>query len=384
MARMATSVPITGSVLSWAMAEAGLDPEDLARDLGVSWGTVRGWEEGVEEPNATQFHKLANRLGRPESFFLLPRPPARTPVPASYRRGKDAGEVPSVEEAAAVRRARKAAQVVSWIRRRDNPDYRVVIPRAFANEAPAVAADRLRTWLGWQQGTFVGFGHTDASARTHVRASIQSRGLLAIHFSLSDSNIRGFALPDSAVPLVAVNTSDSNGARLFSYGHELAHLILDVSSVCDVRVNKGIERWCNQVAASLYMPAVEFRSNVESKLRTSRVDSVDQVSTISKLYGLSLRAVALRFEDLGMAAPGLYEQVNRLTEQKRRGGSPDSERPQTKPRIRLQQLGRSYGSALIDADEHGHMTQAQILELAGMSSGEFAEFKSLVLAGTEG
>ncbi|MEV0839899.1 XRE family transcriptional regulator [Actinocatenispora sera] len=379
-----TPVPITGEVLQWAMADAGVSRQTLARHLGVSGGTVQAWEEGVEEPTTSQFRQLAKRLARPESFFFLPRPPRRRQPAAQFRRLADAEAEVSADEARIVRQARKMQQSVSWIRTRESPELRVHVPFMTSATPPAEAAAALADWLDWSTHTRASAGRTESGTRSFVRGSLQQKGILTIHVSLSDSEIRGFALPDPIAPLIAVNTADSNGMRLFSYAHELAHLALNEGSVCLNPVHRGKEQWCNRVAAALLMPAAEFKKLVVTRLKTNIVSSVEDVRSLARYYGLSLRAVAVRLEDLGLAVTGLYSNVAALAEFKKRGGSPDPDRLQTKPRVKLQQLGRAYGIAILEAEASGLLTNSQAIELVGVSRAEYAEFRSLVLAGVEG
>jgi Zn-dependent peptidase ImmA (M78 family) len=138
------------------------------------------------------------------------------------------------------------------------------------------------------------------------------------------------------------------------------------------------------VAAALLMPAAEFKKLVVTRLKTNIVSSVEDVRSLARYYGLSLRAVAVRLEDLGLAVTGLYSNVAALAEFKKRGGSPDPDRLQTKPRVKLQQLGRAYGIAILEAEASGLLTNSQAIELVGVSRAEYAEFRSLVLAGVEG
>src|SRR5262245_33950044 len=75
MARKGNTVPITPSVLEWAMAEAGVTVDALAAKTKVPAGEVREWLADEQKPTLTQFRRLASALSRIPSVFLLPGPP---------------------------------------------------------------------------------------------------------------------------------------------------------------------------------------------------------------------------------------------------------------------------------------------------------------------
>jgi Zn-dependent peptidase ImmA (M78 family)/transcriptional regulator with XRE-family HTH domain len=380
----AQPVPITGGVLRWARAEAGISTQQLAAEVGVPEETVKAWEAEAALPSTTEFHRLSKKLGRPESFFFLPTPPHRKTLAVEYRRRTGAPAVSSPDEARVIRQAKKSQQVVGWIRTRVDPEASVRIPSARTSDEPADVADVLRKWLGWSLRSYVGGDLTEASARNFVRASLQEKQIIVRHFSLPGTSIRGFALPHTMAPVIAVNTGDSQRARIFSYAHELAHLTVNDGSVCLIEENQGTERWCNKVAASLLMPESQFREVVRQKLGPRKASDIEDVRRIANFYRLSLRSIAVRLEDLGLADFGLFALVNRITENKKPGGVANPDKPQTKPRIRLQQSGRLYVSILIKAEEEGLFTPAQTLELLGLSRQEYNQLRQLIAVGDEG
>src|SRR6266849_8151796 len=76
------TVPITPSVLRWAMGEAGYTAETLAEKLKVSPASIRAWLSEDDQPGLTEFRKLATTLARMPSVFLLPQPPVASTTPA--------------------------------------------------------------------------------------------------------------------------------------------------------------------------------------------------------------------------------------------------------------------------------------------------------------
>lgn len=100
----AVLVPITGSVLEWAMQEAGLTDRDVGVHLGIDPGRVRAWITGAEQPSKTLFDRLSRLLDRPESFFFLATPPPTVTTTARFRApaGGRGHQPPSLEDLGSV------------------------------------------------------------------------------------------------------------------------------------------------------------------------------------------------------------------------------------------------------------------------------------------
>ena len=90
-----------------------------------------------------------------------------------------------------------------------------------------------------------------------VRARLEDRGVLALQLSIGEDGCRGFSFHDDLKPLIAVNTAYTAPARLFSYLHEVGHLMRQSDAICIGYAQTAAERWCERFAASFLLPSRE-------------------------------------------------------------------------------------------------------------------------------
>lgn len=352
---------------------------ELAGRTGTSPDAVQRWLSGDDYPSRGQFTKIVEALKRPSAVFLLPEPPEQYAVPARFRsppgsRNRDL----TAKELREIRWARRIQRITSTLLA-DSSGPTVDLARHSLNDPPQEVAERTRRELGISVQEQLDW-KSDGEAFRCWREAFEQQGLLTLQLELGVEGLRGFSSFDDYAPLIACNTAYTYGARIFTLGHEYAHLLLRDDASCAVFPDPDstdqemrAERWCEEFAAGLLLPPDAFMEQLFRFDDGSRTE-LRLVASLARKFNCSLRAVAVRIERLGERPRGFYDLVNEQAVQKdkEKGGGPGGGPP---PRLdqRLGQLGPRSCGLLAEALEEGSLSERDARGLFRLDGTEVQE-----------
>jgi Zn-dependent peptidase ImmA (M78 family)/transcriptional regulator with XRE-family HTH domain len=363
----ATEVPVTPSVLRWAIEQSGYSNEDLAHAVGVDVAALEEWksDDGNSRPTLTYARKLASKLHRPFAALLLPAPPEGRPLSVEFRHPAGDQRQLNPNERRYLRRAARLQEILSWL----TGQLEIAQPRtpsASLHDDPASVAEAARDLLGVATADQKGWP-TASAAFDEWRAALERAGHLVFLFSMGKGSIQGFSLWEDVAPLVAINTAWNESSRIFTLLHEMGHLITRTSSACleSVRTSSRtdpVERWCERFAASVLMPG----KDVESTLRQYGLRSGGQLTSltiaknVANLYKVSVRAAVIRLIELRAATWALYDEIPPISDMKPPAGGGTG---RSRAQIREDQFGDRAASLLAAAVERDVLNRSQAVEL---------------------
>lgn len=386
---MARKVPINGRVLAWAMEEGGFTPETLAEKAKVDPQIIVEWVNGDDKPTRGQFTKLVEALKRPSAILFLPSPPSGASLTAGFRMAPGPQPKPlTPDQLRQVRWARRLQQEASELLR-DAGAAVVTFPVASIADEPGRVATAVREFLGvtiedqrsWD---------SDTQALRAWRGTLEMKGVFVLQLSLG-KGVRGFSAWDEFAPLAAVNSHYNNVARIFSMLHEVGHLVLRDDSSCSnfvppakasVAISTDVERWCEELAAALLLPADALTEVIR---RLPAMDGVALAKRIANQFKVSVRASALRLIELNFADRDLYPRVEvevAFLDDKRKGGPAGG--GQVRIDKRYSQLGNRLMETFGTASEEGRLTERQVRDYLKIGGPEFDELRlRTVMAGSQ-
>ena len=260
---------VESSIIAWARQETRTGLQDVASAAGVDADRLLKWEAGEEAPTVVQLRLLAKKYRVPFALFYFPGPPAsRVPKFRDYRTFPEADlELSDRKLTFELIRASEKRQVVlehapeELSLRQDFPLH------AGLNTGPDALAGAIRKSLGLSIADQAGWP-SSAAAFNRLRDMVENLGTLVLQMnSMPLEAVRGFSLSVFPLPVIVVNRKDAPVARVFTLAHELVHLAISTSSVCDLSERRtgdvAVQRtevFCNAVAGRVLVPREDLLS----------------------------------------------------------------------------------------------------------------------------
>jgi len=308
--RKTAPAPVNPTLLIWSRERVGLSPEALARKLHVKPEKIHAWEQGQEKPTMRQARMWAQACYVPLGYLFLAKPP-ETRLPLADFRGLPDEQGPFSPELEDV--IQDALRKRDWLRERRLAEGWP--PLAFIGKfswerrpPPEAVAKDIRTTLSITPPPEPSERAPHAYLASLVKQA-EALGILVLQSSyvgtytrrvLDINEFRGFALSDPYAPLIFINAKDTHRGRIFTLMHEMAHLWIGTSGVSNpdlrriARSEPEIERFCNQVAAEVLVPAEALRRHWPSPA------TYEALYHIARQFGVSMFVILLRGRTLGL------------------------------------------------------------------------------------
>lgn len=327
-----------------------------------------------------QLTKAASVYKRPLSVFLLPRPPSETQIVADFRRVVGAAPSMSSELRFELRRVTRKREIAVQLKHEgtapSDAQGMPLDPWAFVgslrgNEDPIAVGKQLRNILGvtaearkeWRD---------DYKTFNWWRTRVEIVGPLVFLVSRIDvTEMRGFSIARKPLPVIVLNRADSPRARLFSLIHELTHIYLGNSGLCDLNeegppnVNVNVEVFCNAVAAETLMPREQVTTHATVRAHKRGSSWTDtELRFVAGDFGVSDDAILYRLVKLNLATTEEYAQARKRWERAAHAASEDDadgfgERAHERV---LRTQGRPYVQIVLGAMHRDEITASDVAD----------------------
>jgi len=363
------------NVLIWARRSARLAEEEAAHRIGVSVERVTQWEQGTREPTIIQLRKAAAAYNRPLAALFMPAPVEDETLfnLPDFRRPESEGEESAILRRAILRAQRQQDALRDLSDEVDDlplPPLRVIsVDSDDAERSGAL----VRAGLGIDDLPARLFAHAEELLRELVRR-VEQRGYLVIQVQrVPIGEMRGFSIAGELAPVIALNGGDWPRGKVFTLLHELAHLGLRNSGLCDLSRESPApeERYCDQVAAAALMPAAAFRAAV--KRFSTDSTSFDDLRHLAKGFGSSAEAALLRMVHLRLATWDDYTLMHpefRAAYDRHKQDEKESRAGRDTPifyQLKVRDLGRPFIVSMLRAHNEGALSSRDTAHLLDVS-----------------
>lgn len=308
------NVNIQPAVINWALSQT--KEEQLGTKLMEN---IKRWLDGSKTPTFNQIEDFSRKANIPLGYFFLQTPPVEEIKLLEYR------TVDSIELANPSRNLidtiHEMENVQEWMKdyRQDADFDTLAIVGSLKGKTDAKAiANQIRYDLEMPLDWYKNKG-TISEAFNYVRGLLEYSGVLVMlsgivgkntHRALSIDEFRAFAMVDDWAPLIFINSADSEGAKLFSLFHEVAHIWIGENDLYNDRRNcknvKDIEILCNAVASELMVPHDAF---LEDWKNNTTADLNQKINEIAKIFKCGAIVIARKALDNKKINQDMYDEI---------------------------------------------------------------------------
>jgi len=378
---------VNPDLLVWARESAAMEIEDAARRLRVPPEKLRSWESGDPSPTVKQLLGMARLYRQSFAAFYLPTPPKVFKPPLTDYRVLPAGKTRKTSSGLwmDVREAmdRRAICLEFYGDRGESPpEFNAT---ATISEEPEKVGETIRSLLEIQDSEQQRWGNPRIALNCW-REAIESMGVLVFQSTDIDlSEMRGYSLAAQPLPVIVVNRKDAYAARQFTLLHELTHLMLHTSGLCDLEIGSGrrgaehsTEVFCNHVAGAALVPrALLLAEPVVKSHRGGVVWEDGELKSLASTYSVSREVILRRLLIAGRTNQAFYqlkcEQFRREYERlpKREGFVP--------PSVDLvSAAGKPFVTMILNAYHDDRVTASDVSEYFGVKLKHLDKIHELV------
>lgn len=305
-------VDVNPDVLVWARKNSSLDIDIAASKIKVKIEQLLAWESGDDKPSIAQLRKLANIYKFPISVFFL------SVVPKNFSVMKDFRHLPEYMPAKFSRQLQLEIRKVQ--QRRETAielqsslvdeistfDKKVSLEDDVRNSALKIR-EILHLDINEQKKW-----SNPRIAFNEMRYLVENTGILVFEVDNVDiQEMRGFAIAEKIMPVIAINRKDSFNGRIFSLLHEFVHILLGQGGISNSSyyddTEEKVEVFCNKLAAEILVPSSIILSNPYIKTGKQRY-SDSEILAIAKNFSVSEEVILRRLLTLEKISNSFYKE----------------------------------------------------------------------------
>ena len=288
------SARINHRMLIWGRKTMGLTLEEASKKSKISIATFRDAERGLKKLSIVQLRKISKLYKRPMPIFYLKAIPKNFQLPdfraksRIEKKSQISGQI-NFE----IRKFYQKKKIAEELYRNLSSEYDYSYINFFSKEEDTkIISKKIRDLLGIKTSDLKGLQNN--SVLKYWKEKVEEKGILIFQFSNKFINVetmRGFVFAKPPFPMMVVNSQDTYYGRVFTIIHELVHIFLKISAICDpqyltnMKIDK-IELLCNKIAGETLVPDEELKKLIEiSLVKNDQIKNT--LKSISKQFKVS-------------------------------------------------------------------------------------------------
>ena len=295
---------INPEILVWARKTVKLSVDLAAHKIGVTPERLYAWEVGDDNPTIKQLYKIADVYKRPFALFYFPEPPKHFKPLKDFRLFPSSvlfsenDEYQFQKELLLFQRKRELALELYEMLDEKPPKLNL---KANIKESPEIISKKIIDYLKINHDE-IDNTEPGYDALNYWKNFLESKGVLIFQTTRVPLYImRGACIAEEILPVIIINSNDSQNGRIFSLFHELTHIVLNSDSISNFRYREKdlfdqIEVYCNRAAAEILVPSeLLLQMDVVKGHKPNNMDwNYNELKYIAKRFCVSQEVILRR------------------------------------------------------------------------------------------
>lgn len=326
------SVTIKPEIISWILQTIQFNSvANSAIEL------LHKWKNGEKTPTFNQIEDISKKTNIPFGYFFLDKPPIEECPIVDYR---------TVESTSIPEPSRNLLETLdlmtdiqdwmaNYVVENGQDELAYVGSMSVKSTVDTIVHDirkKLNLKTDWYNEN-----SSAADSFRYLKGILENIGIIVMMNGIVGNNtrrkldveeFRAFTLVNKYVPLIFINTCDSDAGKLFSLVHEMAHVWVGINSFYNDQISVGMdenetEKICNAVAAEILVPTDMFVRAWKNEEGTD----IEKIDVLARKFKCSKYVIARRALDLNKISKKRYgEMVAILMEQYQKWKETQSEK----------------------------------------------------------
>lgn len=330
---------------------------------------LRQFEETKDiKPNLDELKSLAKAYNKPLAELLLYNPIKEKPLPKDRRTVKsELAGIFDIKTIKTVERARALLDSMLQLKKELGIEIVKFSEAADLNDDPITAANKFRK--KWRLDEIKDFPNSDTALEGFIE-KVEELGVAVFQLTLTKDNLRGFSITDEEIPIIVIKRgNEPSTAKIFTLFHEVGHLLLNESGICDIGLNSQqiIEKWCNAFASEILVPTNELLQNSIVKKYVKNNESKwlsKDLIEIGKKFFVGRLVILRKLYDLGLTTKAYYEEKLNSWNKPSFGRAKESE-GRNIPKEIVKEKGKTFISLAFEAYNQNRINIKELSDYLG-------------------
>lgn len=376
-------INVNHEVLIWARESLALNRAQTSENMGISPKRLVQLEAGEKQPTLEELKAFSKTYKRTIATLLLNKPPKEKPLPQD-RRTIDSKEIGHFHEKTimAVRKSRALAQSFVELREEMGTPFPKFNLSASIQDNPKEIAQKIRQLL--QLNEIREIKDVKIALEAYIER-VESLGIAVFQLSLTQDNVRGFAIVDEIVPIIGVKRGGEQAhSKTFTLFHELGHILLNEGAISDLSLNPAweLEKWCNAFAAEVLVPTseiLEMRILQEYQAQGQKIWAKKDLVDLANHFHVGPLAILRSLLENGLTTKAFYKDKHNKWNKPQFGRAKNPE-GRNLAKEAVQEKGRTYVGLAFKAYDQNRINLKDLSDFLGVKLSYIPKTRQLLNA----